>query len=179
MIKESASIKTALFLTKDWSRNLNLQNNWAAMYTLNFQLCLGSFDSEPPHCKILLFFKSFGNKRTIHHLSGEPGSNPYSCIAGVFWKPALTVSGKKSSWAKTWSSGGGTDQTMQRAALAKPQESVCACSHVCVCARGLQTNLFRDQYGLWMQLFHHTTLLLSWLWGTDDNWIHCPWVGST
>lgn len=45
--------------------------------------------------------------------------------------PALTV--RKNSWARTRSSGGGKKQTMQRAALAKPQEFVCVCVHMCAC----------------------------------------------
>lgn len=124
MIKESTSIKTAFFLMQDWSRNLTLQNNWAAMYTLNFQLCLGSFDSEPPHCNILLFFKTFSNKRTIHHLSGEPGSNPHSRTAGVFWN-TCTESLRKNSWAETQSSGGGRDQTTE--------SSTGKATRICVC----------------------------------------------
>lgn len=96
------------------------------MYTLNFQLCLGSFDSEPPHCKILLFFKTFSNKRTIHHLSGEPGSNPHSRTAGVFWN-TCTESLRKNSWAETQSSGGGRDQTTE--------SSTGKATRICVCVR--------------------------------------------
>lgn len=161
MIKEGAPIKTAFFLMKDWSRNLNLPNNWAAMYTLNFQLCLGSFDSEPPHCKILLFFKSFCNKRTIHHLSGKPGYNPYSCITGIFWNTCTDSLRKKKLLGKDMKLWGRHRPNHAESSTGKAT-GICVCvrTHVCLCAWGLQTNLLRDQYGLWIQPFGHTTPLL-------------------
>lgn len=106
------------------------------MYTLNFQLCLGSFDSEPPHCKILLVFKSFGNKRTIHHLSGEPGSNPYSCIAGVFWNTCTDSLRKKKLLGKDMKLWGRHRPNHAESSTGKAT-GVCACvlTRVRVCSR--------------------------------------------
>lgn len=57
MTKESASIKTAFFLMKDWNRNLNLQNNWAAMYTLIFIFVPAPLTLSHPTARSFCFLK--------------------------------------------------------------------------------------------------------------------------
>lgn len=166
---------------KGWSRNPNLQKTWSCAVYPQFSALLSLLWLPVSMLWVPLGFLNFGNKRTIHQLSGELSGSKFLIPTPVSQRfsgiPALTASEKLLGEGRRLC--GGTDQTLWTAAVAKPQERVCARTHMCMFAWGLETNLSRDQYGLWIQPFRHATPLFSWLWVTDDNWIHYPRVGST
>lgn len=100
------------------------------MYALHFQLCLGSFDSEPPHCKILLFLNLSVIKKQSIICQESQVLIPIHILQAFSGAPALTVSGK--TLGQRHEALGEAQTKPCREQHWQSHRNLCVCAHTCV-----------------------------------------------
>lgn len=101
------------------------------MYALHFQLCLGSFDSEPPHCKILLFLNLSVIKKQSIICQESQVLIPIHILQAFSGAPALTVSGK--TLGQRHEALGEAQTKPCREQHWQSHRNLCVCAHMCAC----------------------------------------------